>query len=85
MVKVTHDIIPTQIGSKSYTSRSLLHMCVECARKDSVNHRLTCEMSDEIWSWTRMRVAMLLRTDPRYIPNQRLIVSEFSVTVSAEA
>jgi hypothetical protein len=38
-------------------------VCVECARKDSVIHRLTtCETSVEIWSWTRIRVAMLMRT-----------------------
>jgi hypothetical protein len=50
---------------KLYVQESATYVCVECARKDSVNHRLTCETSDEIWSWTRMRVAMLLRTDPR--------------------
>lgn len=67
-------------------SATCVCVCVECARKGSVIHRLmTCETSAEIWSWTRMRVAMLMRTDPPYIPNQWLILSEFSVIVSAEA
>jgi hypothetical protein len=66
-------------------SATCVCVCVECARKDSIIQRLTTfETSAEIWSWTRMRVAKLLRTDPRYIPNQRLKLSEFSVMVSAE-
>jgi hypothetical protein len=61
-----------RLGFKRGTSRSLT--CMKFAQRDTIIHRLTtCRTSAEIWSGTRLRLAMMMRTHPRYIPYQGLL------------
>ena len=44
--------------------------CQWCQQTDTIEHRITaCVGSAEIWSWTRARIAAILRMDDRHIPN----------------
>ena len=46
------------------------NQCDRCAKVDILIHRLTdCTPSADIWKWTRTRLAAILRSDQRYIPN----------------
>jgi len=52
--------------------------CRQCGRRDTLLHRLTeCAHGTEIWEWTRRRLAMILRVDPRYIPSDWLLTPYF--------
>ena len=45
-------------------------LCNQCVKTDTLQHRITdCGEGAIIWNWTRARIAVLLRIDPRYIPD----------------
>ena len=66
--QVIHDLIPTN----ARLARIRLcdtDKCPCCGRMDTLLHRLTeCHVMADVWSWTRERIALMLRTDPRHIP-----------------
>ena len=66
---VVHDIVPT--NERLYAIRLVESgRCRHCDRRDTLIHRLTaCSEGMAIWWWTQERLAQLLRTDPRHIPD----------------
>ena len=45
-----------------------------CNKTDTLLHRLTeCGEGPTMWEWTRWRLAIILRTDPKYIPTEWLL------------
>ena len=66
--QVIHDLIPTNVR----LARIRLcdnEICPRCGGRDTLIHRLTeCHDAAAIWKWTRERLAMMMRTNPRYIP-----------------
>jgi hypothetical protein len=69
-------LLRRKVGFTAYISRS--EICVECAHKDPLIPRLTTlGHSVEVWSCPQMRVEMMMRTEPRYISNQWLIIPNF--------
>ena len=67
--RAVHDIIPTNETLHKIGLRDM-PTCTWCQQTDTIEHRLTaCIGSDEIWSWTRARIAAILRMDDRHIPN----------------
>ena len=65
---VIHDILPTR---ERLAAINLIDIdsCQQCGATCTIAHRLT-ECGDEpaIWNWTRQRIAMMLRMDPKYVP-----------------
>jgi len=75
---VIHDIVPT---NERLFAMHLVDTasCRQCGRPETLLHRLTeCAHGTEIWEWTRRRMAMILRVDPRYIPSDRLLTPYFN-------
>lgn len=62
---VIHDIIPT--NARLHRIRLMdTDNCTQCRRQDTMLHRLTeCGVGQEIWEWTRTRIARIQRTDRR--------------------
>jgi len=70
---VIHDIIPT--NARLHRIR-LMHTnnCTQCERQDTMLHRLKgCGVGQDIWEWTRTRIARIRRTDPRRVPTEWLL------------
>jgi hypothetical protein len=67
---VIQDIIPTnerlhKIGLMDKDK------CTQCGRQDTMLHSLIeCGVGQEIWEWTRTRIARICRTDPRHVPTE---------------
>jgi hypothetical protein len=70
---VVHDIFPTHfrlhrirlVDSEDFFLRG---------KQDTTLHRLTeCGLGQEIWEWTRSRLAAIHRTDRRHIPSDWLL------------
>jgi hypothetical protein len=54
--------------------------CRLCAKKDTLDHRLTeCENGTMTWEWTRQRIAMMLRTDPKHVKAELLLRPQFKL------
>ena len=67
-LQVIHDLIPTNARLARIRLRDT-DKCPLCGRTDTLLHRLTeCNDMADIWVWTRVRIALMLRTDPRFIP-----------------
>ena len=67
--RIIPDLIPTKVRLAAI-SLAETNKCDRCAKVDTTIHRLTdCTPSADIWKWTRTRIAAILRTDQRYIPN----------------
>ena len=64
---VIHYLIPTN-DQLAKIQWSITSNCQHCGRVDTLIHRLNecCERAD-IWRWTRSRIAIILRKDPKYI------------------
>lgn len=71
--RVIYDIIPTQSRlHKIHLQAS--DACTKCAQTDTLLHQLTtCGTAAEIWTSTRSRLAMMMRTDPWFIPETWLV------------
>ena len=65
---VIHELIPTNI--RLHRLRTVdTEDCTLCGKQDTIIHRLTeCGTGEEIWEWTRIRLAAIHRTDRRRIP-----------------
>jgi len=63
-----HEIIPTN------ERLSAIHLttttsCVRCVATDTLLHRLiACEEGPVIWTWTKTRIAAILRIHPTHVP-----------------
>jgi len=74
---VIHNILPT------YTRLHRIHLveseaCSLCGKQDTTLHQLTeCRISQEIWDWTRTRLALIHRTDRKRIPTDWLLWPSF--------
>ena len=65
---IIHDLIPTKERLAAIHLADS-NLCDKCAKTDTLIHRLTdCSPSADIWHWTRIRLAIISRTDQRYIP-----------------
>ena len=63
-----HDLIPTndRLAAIHLTDT---HNCSRCGQPDSLQHRITdCKEGPTIWNWTREKLGLILRMDPRHIP-----------------
>ena len=50
------------------------NLCGICNNTDTFLHRLTeCGEGPTMWEWTRWRLAIIHRTDPKYIPTEWLL------------
>jgi len=77
--KVIHDILPT---NERLQKIRIAHMdrCCHCDGQDTILHRLTeCGELERIWTWTRQRLAHILRTIPGRIPNEWLLRPHFTL------
>jgi len=62
-----HDLIPTN-DRLAKIQRSTTNNCQHCGRVDTLIHMLTeCSEGADIWRWTRSRIAIILRMEPKYI------------------
>ena len=77
--KIIHDIIPTQ--ERLHKIRiAPTDLCSACPEKDTLRHRiLECGAGRHQWAWTRQRVALMLRTDPRWVPEEWLFRPQFKL------
>jgi hypothetical protein len=74
---IIHDIVPTRerLGVINLTQSVL---CPRCNTPDTLAHRITeCGDGKRQWAWTRMRLAVILRTDQRHIPVSWLLRPAF--------
>ena len=54
--------------------------CRKCDRTDRLSHRLIeCGEGEHIWTWTKQRVAWILRTIPERIPKYWLLSPHFTL------
>ena len=63
-----HDIVPTKdrLAVMRLTNTS---SCARCGEPNSIQHTITeCMEGLLIWTWTREKLGMILRMDPRHIP-----------------
>jgi len=74
---VIHDLIPT--NTRLHRIRLVdTQDCTLCGKQDTMIHRLTeCGEGEEIWEWTRTRLAAINRTDRRHIPPGWLLGPNF--------
>jgi hypothetical protein len=75
--RLVHDFISTQIRlHKIHLQTS--DRCVRFTEVYTLIHRMTLyEDTEAIWNYTHSRVALLLRTDIRYMPDSLLIFPNF--------
>jgi len=65
-----HEIIPTneRLAAIHLTTTT---SCVRCGATDTLLHRLiSCEEGSVIWTWTKTRMAAILRIVPTHIPEE---------------
>jgi len=70
---VLHDLLPT--NTKLHRIKLVeTENCTLCGEKDTTAHSLTeCGAVEEIWEWTRIRLAAIHRTARRRIPPEWLL------------
>ena len=74
---VLHDLLPTNTRLHRIQLAETEN-CTLCGEKDTTVHRLTeCGAAEEIWEWTRIRLAAIHRTDRRRIPPEWLLGPSF--------
>ena len=77
--KILHDIVPT----KEHLHKMRIaptENCRHCDRKDTLIHRLAeCGDGRYQWEWTKERLAIMLRTDARWIPEEWLLRPHFTL------
>jgi len=76
--KIVHDFVPNNVVlHKAYPKAN--DQCRLCINANNLLHRVaTCGDAEGIWCWIRTRLPMLQRMDPRLIPSQWLIFTNFS-------
>jgi len=82
---VIHDVIPT--NARLHRIRLMdTDNCTQCGRQDTVLHRLTeCGVEQEIWEWTRTRIARIRRTDPRHVTTEWFLRPLFPTMAEGES
>ena len=66
--RAVHDIIPNNARLYSIRLRDT-PLCSTCGQTDTTLHRvMSCLGAREVWIWTRFRLALMLRLDPRHVP-----------------
>ena len=67
---VIHDIVPTN-DRLADIQVSDTDVCTSCGQADSIQHRITdCGEGPLQWNWTRHKLGIILRMDPKYIPKE---------------
>ena len=77
--KVIRDTLPT---NTRLLSICMVHtdVCRKCDRTDTLTHCLIeCGEGEHIWTWTRQRLAWILRTIPELIPSDWLLRPHFTL------
>ena len=76
---VIHDILPTNV--RLFRIRMVpTDACRKCDRTDTLSHRLIeCGEEEQIWTWTKQRLAWILRTVPERIPSDWLLRPHFTL------
>jgi hypothetical protein len=79
---VIHGIVSTKESLATIDTER----CNQCGKTDTLQHRITdCGEKALVWNWTRNRIAVQLRMDPRLIPDDWTIRPKFSLLASPEA
>jgi hypothetical protein len=76
---VIHDILVVPTREKLHAIRlAQTDPCQSCQLRDTFSHRITvCGDGREQWTWTRQLLAVMLRTDPRWINEHWLYRPQF--------
>jgi len=76
---VIHDILPTNVGL--FRIRMVpTDTCRRYDRMDTLSRRLTeCGKGEQIWTWTKQRLAGILQTVPERIPSDWLLRPHFTL------
>jgi hypothetical protein len=72
-----HDLIPTndRLAAIHLTDT---HNCSRRGQPDSLQHRITdCKEGPTIWNWTREKLWLIFRMDPRHIPRTWPLGTDF--------
>jgi hypothetical protein len=77
--KVIHDIIPKR--DRLYTIHLATdNLCMECKIQDTVMHRMVeCGEGTRQWNWSKSRLALMLRVDPRCVTDDWLLRPQFKI------
>jgi len=77
--KIIHIIVPTK--ERLHKIRiAPTENCRHCDRNDTLPHRLAeCGDDRYQWEWTKKRLAIMLRTDTRWIPEEWLLRPHFTL------
>jgi hypothetical protein len=74
---VVQDIIPTKSRLHNI-HRHDTGDCLHCGSQDTKHHRFTtCTRAQEIWEWTRARIATLLSTSTSEVKNEWIFLHDF--------
>jgi hypothetical protein len=77
--RVIHDLLPTKVRLQKIQLAET-NNCNECGKVDSRLHRLIeCGERSAIWTWTRQRIAWILRTIPTRNPEEWIIRPHFTI------
>jgi hypothetical protein len=75
--KVLHDILPTRVRLHAIRL-SPDDCCTHCGMVDYLPHCLTtCGDGPRQWEWVRFRIAIILRIETRWIPDDWLVQPQF--------
>ena len=75
--RVIHEIIPTGERMRAI-NLAQNDVCTVCGAPDTLSHRVTeCGEGADQWIWTRGKMALFLRVDPRRIPEEWLYRPQF--------
>jgi len=67
--RAIHDIVPTQ-DRLNRINMAKTNRCRHCNATDNLSHRIIeCGEGQVMWDWTRERLATILRTNMRHIPD----------------
>jgi hypothetical protein len=77
--KVIQDNVPTK--GRLYKIRIASNdTCRECGRTDTLRHRLLeCGQGRHQRDWTKQKMAIILRMDPRWIPDEWLVRPQYKL------
>jgi hypothetical protein len=77
--KIIHDIVPTKERLHKFHIAPTEY-CGYCERTDTLRHRLIeCGEGRNQWAWTKTKIAIMLRTDPRWIPDEWILRQQFQL------
>ena len=77
--KAINDILPT------HNRLVTIHLvpdnkCPRCQNPDSILHRIVeCNDGTLQWGWTKQKLALILRTEPKHIPKEWTILPDFHI------